>query len=218
MIARHGSEWSGTKEVQRGLCVIGYIKTMLPCALHVSPAHPHGSPCIQPDGAPSALYTSVIACVWDCAVTNTGTLHRRTNITTQHCNLIRSCPLRIAVAYHIRNVEAMIVVCLMNWHELYYMDLTHVNHKQLQAISDSVSSSKVQSLCNAAHTYNTDNVIIEHWTYWTVFARLLWTCQSQVQLTLLVAHITIVFANQCRSSNWWQQACWNLTNFEWCFF
>jgi len=62
-------------------------------------------------------------------VTNTGTLHRRTNITTHHCNLIRTCPLKIAVAYYIRNVETMIVVCLMN-----YMNLTHVNHKQLQAV------------------------------------------------------------------------------------
>ena len=137
-----GSKWSGTK-VQRVLCVIGYISMMSVCALHVIPVQGlvHGSPCISLDGTPSALYTSPTACASEgdvCAVINTGTLHRRTTITTQHCSLIRTCPLRIAVAYHIRNIEAMIAVCLMNWHELHCMDLTHVNHKQLQVCSYSV--------------------------------------------------------------------------------
>ena len=130
MIVRQASTWSGTKEVQWVTCVTGYIWMISSCVLHVSPVQGvvHGSP--PPCDTPSALYTSVIAVTWEAgvvAVTNTGTLHRRTNITTQHCNLIRTCPLRIAVAYHIRNVEAMIVVCLMNWLELHYMDLTYVN-------------------------------------------------------------------------------------------
>ena len=80
-------------------------------------------------------------------MTNTGTLHRRTNITTQHCNLIRACPLRIAVAYHIRNVEAMTVVSLMNIHGLHYMDLTHVsNCKQVLILLLKTHAPKVTSI------------------------------------------------------------------------